>query len=118
MSDLFHAILRQEYPGYEPEYRFHPERRWKFDHAWPHVKIALEIEGGAWINGRHTRGAGYIRDMEKYSEAAILGWRILRVTPQQVKNGQALELVRRIFIELTAKRAKKWNPNHVKSAAP
>ena len=108
MSDLFHAILKQQFPGHESEYKFHPERRWKFDHAWPHAHIALEIEGGAWINGRHNRGAGYIRDMEKYSEAAILGWRILRVTPQQVKNGQALELVKRIFIEHTAQRAKKW----------
>lgn len=108
MSNLFHAILNQKFPGHEAEHKFHPERRWKFDHAWPHAKISLEIEGGAWIGGRHNRGAGYIKDMEKYSEAAILGWRIIRVTPQQVKNGQALELLERIFKTRVEHKAKKW----------
>lgn len=82
-------------PKPESEHRFAPPRKWRFDYAWPSCKVALEIEGGAWIQGRHTRGAGYVKDMAKYSEAAILGWRILRVTPQQVQNGEALTLVER-----------------------
>lgn len=64
-----------------PEYRFHPKRRWRFDYAWPLQKLALEIEGGIWTEGRHTRGAGALADLEKYSEAAILGWRIIYCTP-------------------------------------
>src|SRR3990167_2646458 len=66
------------------EYRFAPPRRWRFDYAWPLHKIALEGEGGAWTRGRHTRGSGFIRDMAKYNQAALLGWRVFRVTPDQL----------------------------------
>jgi len=72
------------------EYRFHPLRRWRFDWAWPEQKIALEVEGGIWIQGRHSRGAGMVKDMDKYNTAATLGWRVLRVTPKQIENGEAL----------------------------
>lgn len=66
------------------EYRFHPRRRWRFDFAWAQRKVALEIEGGVWTQGRHTRGQGYLRDLEKYNAAAVIGWRVLRLTPQQI----------------------------------
>ena len=67
-----------------PEFPFAPPRRWRFDYAWPDHKIALEVEGGAWTRGRHTRGSGFIRDMAKYNQAALLGWRVFRVTPDQL----------------------------------
>ena len=111
VKDLFHVTLKQLFPGVETEFRFHPERRWRFDFSWPSVFVALEIEGGAFVQGRHTRGAGYVKDMEKYSEAAILGWRILRVTPQQVKNGKAIELLERMFKKNVGKMAEKWRKN-------
>lgn len=68
-----------------PEYRFHALRRWRFDYAWPLHKLALEIEGGIWTQGRHTRGSGAVADLEKYSEAALLGWRILYVQPRDLR---------------------------------
>jgi hypothetical protein len=77
------------------EYRFHPQRRWRFDFAWPEKWLALEIEGGLWVNGRHSRGSGAIADLEKYSEAAILGWRILYATPAQLRNMTALDRIQR-----------------------
>jgi hypothetical protein len=82
------------------EYRFHPVRKWRFDHAWPAPdhKIALEIEGGVWTRGRHTRGAGYLGDMAKYREAAIAGWCVLRVTPAEVRT-VAVDLIRRAMEE-------------------
>ena len=78
-----------------PEYQFHPSRKWRADYAWPTYKLMLEVDGGVWTQGRHTRGSGRIADMEKQSEAAILGWRILYVTPEQVSNGAALDYVQR-----------------------
>jgi very-short-patch-repair endonuclease len=72
-----------------PEHRFAPPRRWRFDLAFPDHKLAIEIEGGAFTRGRHTRGAGFIKDMEKYNTATLLGWRLLRFTPQQVLDGTA-----------------------------
>jgi len=76
------------------EYRFHPPRRWRFDWAWPRHKLALEIEGGVWTKGRHTRGKGYLADCEKYNQANLDGWCLLRVTPAQMASGEAAKLVR------------------------
>lgn len=45
----------------------------------------MEIEGGVWSMGRHTRGSGFVKDMEKYNAAASLGWRVFRFTPKQVR---------------------------------
>ena len=63
-----------------PEYKFHPIRKWRFDFAWINMKIAMECEGGTWIKdgGRHNRPKGYKADMEKYNQAQLLGWIILR----------------------------------------
>lgn len=78
------------------EYRF-CERRWRFDHAIPEHKIAIEVEGGIWTGGRHTRGAGYIKDMEKYNRATVEGWRVLRYTPTQFKNLAWLDDVNKLM---------------------
>jgi uncharacterized protein (UPF0128 family) len=94
MSDLALMQIRAVgLPEPEKEYRFHDVRKWRFDLAWPDRKIALEVEGGAYISGRHTRGKGYEGDCEKYSMAAILGWCVVRATTGQVKSGLALRLV-------------------------
>ena len=55
------------------ELPFHPTRKWRFDVAWPDQRVAIEIEGGAFIGGRHTRGIGYEKDLEKYAAALLLG---------------------------------------------
>jgi len=67
------------------EYRFSPLRRWRFDIALPSYKIAVEIEGGIHVGGRHVRGKGYAEDCEKYRAAVLLGWRVLRYTAQDAK---------------------------------
>ena len=76
-----------------PEYRFHPIRRWRFDRAWVDHKVAVEIEGGAFSDGAHVRGAHFRSDIEKYAEALMLGWRVLRVMPEHVTNGRAIQWV-------------------------
>jgi very-short-patch-repair endonuclease len=67
--------------GYRQEYRFDDERRWRFDFAWPEKRVALEVEGGAWVGGRHNRAAGFQADAEKYNAAAAAGWRVFRCVP-------------------------------------
>lgn len=81
-----------------PEYQFAPPRKWRFDWFWKGFcgpSVALEIEGGAWTSGRHTRGQGFLDDIEKYNEATILGYRVIRCTPADVESGAAFALVRR-----------------------
>jgi very-short-patch-repair endonuclease len=77
------------------EHRFAAPRRWKFDLAFIDAKLAVEIDGGAFIAGRHVRGAGYRDDIEKFAEATCRGWRILRVLPEQIRSGQALTWIER-----------------------
>jgi len=77
----------------EREYKFHPKRKWRFDFALPDRMVAIEIEGGVWSGGRHTRGSGYIKDLEKYNQAALMGWAILRFTSDQVISGEAIDTV-------------------------
>jgi very-short-patch-repair endonuclease len=55
------------------EHRFHAVRRWRFDFAYPDQKLAIEVEGGVWSVGRHTRGAGFTKDCEKYNTALMDG---------------------------------------------
>lgn len=71
--------------GMKREYIFHPTRKWRFDYAWPDKKIAIEFEGGTFIRGGHTRGAGYAKNCEKYNQAALLGWKVYRFTPDMMR---------------------------------
>lgn len=77
----------------EREYRFHPERKWRLDFAWPAQKLGAECEGGIWTNGAHTRGAHFTKDCEKYNTATLMGWRIFRFTTDMVKDGTALKTI-------------------------
>jgi very-short-patch-repair endonuclease len=71
------------------EHRFHDSRRWRFDFAWPEHRLAVEVEGGTYVGGRHTRPAGFAADCAKYNTAAALGWRVLRYTGGRVRSGVA-----------------------------
>lgn len=85
-------------PTPEKEYRFDKVRRWRFDYAWPdHGQIAVEIEGGIWTHGRHTRGSGFHADMGKYNMASKAGWRVFRFTPSELKKGIAQAFIKEIL---------------------
>lgn len=79
------------------EHKFHPVRRWRFDYAIPTAKIAIEVEGGVWTGGRHTSPKGFLNDMEKYNTATIMGWRLLRTTPDRLCSNETLQMVRDII---------------------
>lgn len=76
----------------EREYRFAPPRRWRFDFAHVMAHVAVELEGGIFSGGRHTRGYGYQADAEKYNHAAAMGWMVFRLTTGQV-TPENLELI-------------------------
>ena len=76
----------------EREYRFAPPRRWRFDFAWPPIKVAAEVEGGHYSGG-HKRYAAADSDCEKANAAVMAGWRVLRFTPAMVERGEAIETI-------------------------
>ena len=90
-------IAQAGLPEPEREYRFHPTRRWRADFAFVSQRILVEVEGGTKAVGRsrHTSAAGYENDCEKYSEAALMGFVVLRVTTDMVHDGRAIDLIRR-----------------------
>lgn len=57
------------------------------------TKILIEVEGGVWSGGRHTRGKGYIGDMEKYNSASMMGFTVLRFCTEQVMSGIAIQQI-------------------------
>jgi very-short-patch-repair endonuclease len=69
-------------------------RRWRYDFAFPDRKLAIEIEGGIFTQGGHTRGKGYERNLEKYNMAAFLGWTVLRYSTDMVLAGTAIHDVK------------------------
>lgn len=75
------------------EFRFHHIRRWRFDYAIPAARVAIEVEGGAWTRGRHTRGKGFLNDIEKYNAATLLGWRVFRTAPDALLSAAFIEMV-------------------------
>ena len=76
------------------EYKFHPVRKWRFDYAIPKHKIALEVEGGVWTGGRHTSSTGFLKDMEKYNTATLMGWKVLRTTPDELYRLKTIEMIK------------------------
>ena len=97
MSALFDQLCEAHgLPVPEKEYRFCPPRRWRFDYCWDGW-LALEVEGFAagGAPGRHQRVAGFKRDMEKYNQAQIMGFTVLRCLPEDINTGTAFALVKR-----------------------
>ncbi|MEM9994716.1 MAG: DUF559 domain-containing protein [Acinetobacter pittii] len=84
---------------FEQEYKFHPTRKWRADFLITGTKILVEVEGGIWSGGRHTRGKGYLGDMEKYNSAAMMGFTVLRFSTEQVKAGVAIKQIEQLVGE-------------------
>lgn len=87
-------------PAPEREYAFIKGRRFRADFAWPEQRLLVEVEGGIWANGRHTRGKGYEIDCEKYNLAALNGFTVLRYTPKMVGSGIAVNDIK-FYLENT-----------------
>lgn len=84
---------------FEREFQFHPSRRWRSDFHLVGKKILIEVEGGIWTQGRHTRAKGYLEDMDKYNEATILGYQVLRFSTEQVQSGFAVKKIQEVLKE-------------------
>lgn len=82
--------------SFEQEYKFHPKRQWRADFHILETKILVEVEGGIWTGGRHTRGKGFIHDMKKYNAATVLGYQVLRFSTEQVKSGLAVQQIEKM----------------------
>jgi len=109
-ADLWHKAGG---PPLEAEFRFHPKRRWRADFAHVPSRTLIEIEGGIYVQGRHNRAAGFAADLEKYLEAALDGWRVVRLGPAEL----TLQVVGRL-VGLIGKESICQPPSRAGSPAP
>lgn len=89
-----HEILKLEFERYLKRYRYMKEvmfstimptsRRFRADYYLPDKKMIIELNGGKWTVGRHQRGDGYERDLQKSNIANINGFIYLQFTYDQL----------------------------------
>jgi len=98
-EDLLAWQMDQVGIHYLRQHRFCPGRQWRFDFVLLERRqdVAVEVEGGIWCEGRHVRGAGFVADCEKYNQAALRGWFVLRFTPAMVEAGEALKVIEKVL---------------------
>ena len=70
-----YALHASKIGGVHPEFQFHPDRKWRFDYAWPQAKLAVEIDGFGY---GHQAQQSMSADNEKANAAVERGWRVLR----------------------------------------
>ena len=103
LEEKFAAQLDEVGIRYVREKMLIPGRRFRFDFLFPRHWLVAEIEGGTWSGGRHTTGAGFQKDCEKYNLALEHGYRVLRFTSTMVSNRSALNQVSRVVRGKTRK---------------
>lgn len=86
-----------------PEYRFNDQRKWRFDFAFARIpfddeldkcRVALEVQGGLFSGGRHSRGPALLKEHEKLNAAACAGWRVLYTIPQNLCMQETVDMVK------------------------
>ena len=92
---LVFQLQARKIRGWKREVSFVPGRRFRWDFAFCEEKLAIEIQGGTWSGGRHTRGGGYEQDCIKAQLAALAGWAVLPFTGSQVVRGEAVDVIER-----------------------
>lgn len=89
---IWSRVSRVTLPEPVREHRF-CHRRWRFDFAWLTQRVAVEVQGGIWAQGRHSRAAGMAADYEKHNQATRQGWRVLYVVPAQLRSAFLFETI-------------------------
>ena len=86
--------------GLLKEYKFADSRRFRFDYY--HIDgVAVELEGGIWVRGRHTNPSGFLNDMEKYNLAASMGILVFRVPSHDISTKWLSPIIKTINERIT-----------------
>ncbi len=71
-------------------------RRIWLDLCYPHLRIAIEIDG----RGFHLGAADWQRDLQRQNELVLAGWLVLRFTAADLRDRPA-DVVRRVAAALS-----------------
>lgn len=93
---IFLALLAEEgIPIPVSEYKFHPVRKWRMDFCWVDYGVFLEVQGGLFVQGRHSRGAAMLKEFEKTNAASEMGYRMLLCQPKDLCSTTTIETIRK-----------------------
>ena len=70
-----------------------PDRKFRFDFACQSRRFLVEIQGGTYSGGAHSRPLGLARDYEKCNLAQRHGWKIYQFDKFAVEDGSAVNWV-------------------------
>jgi hypothetical protein len=98
-----YVAICQKCPLASRAHDYRPHYRWDF--AWPDLKVAVECNGGVWSGGAHGRPKGILRDYDKANRGRLAGWTLIAVTQRDVTSGEALRLIARALEDATAARS-------------
>lgn len=80
------AMFGRDLPPHRTEYHAIPGRELRWDFAWPEHGILLEIQGGIFSKGRSAHsGASLVKDFLKNNLAVEHGWRVLYLSPKDMR---------------------------------
>jgi hypothetical protein len=87
------------------EFYFARPRKWRSDWRVVGTLVLIEFEGGLFAKraAGHSSVTGILRDIEKYNEATLAGWIVIRITPKHITSGQALKWVEQAIASNTHK---------------
>lgn len=77
-------ILAPEAPEPQRQVRFASDREFTLDFAWIPYLVFLEVQGGTFTAGRHSRGTGQRDDATKNNLAVKMGWRPFYATTDMI----------------------------------
>lgn len=75
---------------FEQQYRWHPNRKFRADYAFIEQRVLVELDGAV-----HRIKNRFKADIRKRQEAILQGWTMLPISTDQVRDGTAVEIVKR-----------------------
>jgi hypothetical protein len=98
---LYYVLRKNKLKGWVAEYKFsgylgERKRRWRMDVCFPDADppLAIEVQGGLYSNGKHSREKGVRNDSQKSIEWQLAGGTIIHATPSMIKDESVVELIK------------------------
>jgi hypothetical protein len=92
----------------ESEVQLIPKRRFRFDFVHRLSKVAIEINGGNWANGRHTRASALLSEYEKINLAQLEDYQVFLLNNEMITEEWITFIAKQIKIRVIQN---ELNPN-------
>jgi very-short-patch-repair endonuclease len=101
-QELF-SLLRRVDPSATAEVPFShflpTARKFRADYLCQRLRIIVEVNGGQFTGGRHTRGGkGYETDLTKINLAQAYGYKVFQFTYEMLSRGEHIALLNKFKV--------------------